>query len=102
MQDMAAGWTAEDSILVLQANHVDVVEVQEFGGFLIRLHIVLRERPSDAIGIVVCLLGVVDRERHQSSGSAFRGYGCAQIRGKSSDPTMSRKIISDHCDSSGQ
>ena len=36
MQDMASGRTAEDSILVLQAHHVDIVEVQEFSGFLIR------------------------------------------------------------------
>jgi hypothetical protein len=43
MQDMAPGRPAENSVLVLQAYHVDVVEVQEFGGFLIRLHIVLRE-----------------------------------------------------------
>ena len=60
---MASGWATENSILVLQAYHVDVVEVQEFGGFLIRLHIVLRERPSHSIGIVVSFIGVVDRER---------------------------------------
>ena len=34
MQDMTAGWTAEDAILVLQRYHVNVVEVQEFSGFL--------------------------------------------------------------------
>src|SRR5580765_3422682 len=43
VQDMAPGQTAEDSVLVLQAYHVDVVEVQKFSGFLIRLHIVLGE-----------------------------------------------------------
>ena len=35
MQDMASGGAAEDSILVLQAHHIDIVEVQEFRGFLI-------------------------------------------------------------------
>src|ERR1700757_4605334 len=60
MQDMASGWTSEDSILVLQAHHIDVVEVQEFGGFLVRLHVVLCQRPSHSIGIVVSFLIVVD------------------------------------------
>jgi hypothetical protein len=67
MQDMTSGRTTENSVLVLQAHHVDIVEIQEFGGFLIRFHIVLCKRPSHAIGIVLSFLGVVDRERQQSS-----------------------------------
>ena len=35
MQNMASGRAAEDSIFVLQAHHVDIVEVQEFSCFLI-------------------------------------------------------------------
>ena len=67
MQDMPSSRAAEDSKLVLQAHHVDVVEVQELSGLLIRFHIILCERPSHAIGIVVSFLDVVDRERQQSS-----------------------------------
>jgi hypothetical protein len=48
VQDVAPGWAAEDSILVLQAHHVDVVEIQEVGRFLIRPHVVLGKRPSHA------------------------------------------------------
>ena len=59
MQNMASGRTAEDSILVLQAHHVDIVEVQEFSRFLIRLHVVLGERPSHPRGIVISLFRVV-------------------------------------------
>src|SRR5579859_1599156 len=102
MQDVASGWTAEDSILVLQAYHVDVVEVQKFSRFLIRLHIILCERPSHPGGIVVALIGVVDRQRQQSGTPVLCRDGCTQIRGKGSDPTMSRKIIADHCDSAGE
>ena len=65
MQDMASGRTAEDSIFVLQAHHVDIVEVQEFRGFLIRRHVVLRQRPSHPRGIVVPLFRVVHRQRQQ-------------------------------------
>ena len=63
VQNMASGRAAEDSVLVLQAHHVDVVEVQEFSGFLIRLHLVLRKRPSHSCRIVVPLFCVVDWER---------------------------------------
>ena len=41
MQDMASGRSAEDSILVLETDHVDIVEVQEFSGFLIRRQVIL-------------------------------------------------------------
>jgi hypothetical protein len=43
MQDMASGWTAEDSIFVLQANHVDIVEIQELRRVLIGLYVILRK-----------------------------------------------------------
>src|SRR6266568_2185976 len=35
-RSLASGGTAEDSIFVLQAHHVNVVEVQKFSRFLIR------------------------------------------------------------------
>src|SRR5438105_2683668 len=98
MQDMAAGRTAEDSILVLQAYHVDVVEVQECGGFLIRVHIVLGERPSHPVGIIVAFIGVIDRECQQSSGPVLRGNGATEVGGKRRDSAMSWKIIPDHRD----
>jgi hypothetical protein len=73
MQNVASGRTAEDSILVLQAHHVDVVEVQKFSGFLIGRHVVLGERPAHPRGIVVAFFRVVDWERQQSSRPALRG-----------------------------
>jgi hypothetical protein len=41
LKNMAPGWTAEDPILVLQAHHIDVVEVQELSCVRIRREIVL-------------------------------------------------------------
>ncbi len=43
IKNMASGGAAEDSIFVLQAHHVDVVEVQEFGGFVVRSYVFLGE-----------------------------------------------------------
>ena len=69
---MASGRAAENSILVLQADHVDIVEVQEFRGFLVGGHVILRQRPSHSRGIVVSLLRVIHRQRQQSGGAVFR------------------------------
>src|ERR1700740_1770433 len=102
MQDMASGRTTENSILVLQAHHVDVVEVQEFGCFVVRPHIVLCERPSHPGRIVVTLFSVIDWERQQPSSPVLCGNRGAQISCECGDSTMSRKIIPDYCDSTGQ
>ena len=64
MQNMAAGLAAEDPIFVLQADHINVVEVQKFGCVLIRLDVVLGKRPSHPSGIVIPLLGIVHWQRH--------------------------------------
>src|SRR5208282_948845 len=102
MQNMASGVATEDSILVLQAHHVNVVEVQEFSRLLIRPDVVLGERPSHPCGVVISLFGVIDRQGQQSSGSVLSGYRRAQVGGKRGNSTLSRKIISDHRDPTGQ
>ena len=43
MQDVTSSRSAKDSVLVLQADHVDIVEVQEASGFFIRRDFVLVE-----------------------------------------------------------
>src|SRR6201987_2936283 len=102
MQDMASGPTTEDSILALQAHHVDVVEVQECSRLLIGLHLVLSERPSHPGGIVVALIGVVDGERQESSTPVLRGDCAAQVCGEGSNSTLSWKIVPDYCNSTRQ
>src|SRR5208337_2209753 len=99
MQNVASGRTAEDSIFVLQAHHVDVVEVQEFGCFLIRLHVVLSERTSHPLGIVISWFRVVHWQRQQARRSVLSGYGRAQIGGEGSNPTLPRKVITNYRDS---
>src|SRR6202167_2647507 len=102
MQNMASGLAAENSILVLQAHHVDIVEVQEFSRFLIRGQGVLSKRPSYPPRIVVPFIGVVDRECQQSSIPVLCGDCAAQVGGERSESTLPRKIISDNGDSTGQ
>src|ERR1700722_17493452 len=99
---MASRRAAKDSIFMLQANHVDVVEVQEFGGLLIGSWIVLSQRPSHPCRIVVSLFRIVYRQRHQSGSSILRGYGLAQVGGECGDATVPGKIIPDNRDSAGE
>ncbi len=101
MQDMASGRAAENSILVLQADHVDIVEVQEFRGLLIRGHVILRQRPSHSCGIVISLFRIVHRQRQQPGRAIFSRDGLAQVGGEGGDSTMTRKIIANHRDSTG-
>jgi hypothetical protein len=39
---MAAGWPNENAILMLQANEVNAVDIQEVGGATVRINIFLR------------------------------------------------------------
>src|ERR1700730_5301562 len=102
MQDMASGRPAEDSVLVLEADQVDIVEVQEFSGFLIRRQVILSQRPSYSCRIVISLFRVVYRQGQQSSRPVLRGNGGAQVRCERSNSTLSRKVIADHRDSTRQ
>src|SRR5271165_914078 len=102
MQYVTSSRAAEDSVLVLEADHVDVVEVQEFRGIAIGLQVVLGKRPTYACGIVVALFGIVDRECQQSSCAVLRGDRAAKVGRKGGDSTLPRKIIPNHGDSTGQ
>jgi hypothetical protein len=95
---VAASGSAENSVLVLQADHVDIVEVQELSGLSIRFQLVLSERPSDARRIVISFFRVVYRERQQSSGTVLGGYGCAKVSGKRRNSTLSGQIVADDRD----
>src|SRR5579862_4690445 len=102
MQNMASRRATEDSILVLQAHHVDVVEVQEFSSLLIRLDLILSQRPPHPGGIVIILIGVVDWKRQQSGTPVLCGYCAAQVCGEGSDSALSWKIVPDYCNSTRQ
>src|ERR1035438_7328430 len=102
MENVASGGSAENSILVLQTHHVDVVEIQEGSRIPIRLDVILSQRPSNAIRIVVTLFRVVYRKRQQTSCSILRRDGRAQVGSKCGDAALSGKIVTDDRDPTGQ
>src|ERR1035441_4907907 len=95
MENVASGGSAENSILVLQTHHVDVVEIQERSRIPISLYVSLSQRPSNAIRIVVTLFRVVYRKRQQTSCSILRRDGRAQVGSKCGDAALSGKIVTD-------
>jgi len=102
VQNVASGGTTEDSVLVLQTHHVDVVEVQECCGVLIRLDVVLGEGPTNARRVVISLVRIVHREGEEASIPILRRNCAAQVGGERSDSAMTGKIIPDDRDPTGQ
>ena len=48
-QDVAAGPAAENAVLMLQADEIDIVDIQKVGGTAIRFNVLLREFEANAI-----------------------------------------------------
>src|SRR5580698_9214919 len=102
MQDVASGGTTEDSMLVLQALLVDVLEVEALCRLLVRPHVILGERPAHARWVVVALVCVVDGESQEAGIAILRGNGAAQVGSESGNAAMTGEIITDYRDPTGQ
>jgi hypothetical protein len=58
-EDVGAGPPAENSVFVLQADQVNVAEIQEVRSLPIRTQVVLGKLEPDSRRILVSLLGIV-------------------------------------------
>ncbi len=87
---------------MLQANQIDVAEIQELGGLTIGSQVVLGEFKANARGIIVAFFGIVDGQGKQFGGSVFRVNCVAEVGGERGDPTFTGQIISDDSDSGGK
>src|SRR5580692_7624750 len=101
-QNMPAGEATKDSIFVLQANQIDVAEVQEVRGLPVGSQIIFRQLESHSRGIRITLFGVVDRKGQQLCRAIFCVYCVAQIRRERRNPASPRKIIPHDRDSIGK
>ncbi len=102
LQDMPAGNAAKDSIFVLEADQIDVAEIEKVRGLPVGSLTVLGQLEPHPDRIVVTLLRIVNRERQQLRRTVFRVYGVAQVGCKRRDSTTPRKIIPHDCDSIGE
>ena len=74
---MAAGWSSENSILMLQADQVDITEVKKVRSRVIGRRVAFHQFEAHARGIVVVRAGIVDWHSQKLDGLVFRGDGVA-------------------------
>jgi hypothetical protein len=87
---MAAGRPAVDAILVLQADQINAVDIEEVGGAAIRVDIFLGQFKTNAGWIGVTGPGVVDGQGNAGGAIIFGGDGLTQIGGKGGDAALAR------------
>jgi hypothetical protein len=100
-QDVAAGRSAENSVLMLQANQVNIAEIQEIRGLAIGSQFILRKFEANSGRIAVTFRSIVDRQREKLGGAVFGVNGVAQIGCEGSDATAPGQVVADNCDPAG-
>ena len=53
LQNMRAGWSAKNSVFMLQANQIDVAEIQEVRSLAVRRQLILRKLEANPGGIAI-------------------------------------------------
>ena len=71
-EDMSASASAKDAILVLQADQIDIAEIQKVSGVPVGIQVILGQREPDSGGVGITLLGVVNWECQELSRAKFR------------------------------
>ena len=97
-QNMRARTAAKDSIFMLQANQIDIAEIQEVGGLAVGRQIILGQFEAYPSRITVALFGIVHRKSQQLRRAVFRMNGVAQIGCECRNSTMSWKIVANDGD----
>ena len=94
-ENVAARPPAKNSIFELQANEIDVVDIQEIGGASIRLNIFFRQFKSNAGRVSVAAFDVVDGQRDARGVAVFGGDGLAEIGGERGNAALARQVVTD-------
>jgi len=97
---MAAGPAPENAVFMLQADQIDIIDIQKVGGPTIGFDILLCEFEANATGILVPIGRVIDRQSDAGRLLLIGGDGLAQIGGKGRDSASARQIVADEGDSS--
>ena len=98
LKDVTPGLSTEDAVLVLDADDIDRVDVQEVGGPPVRRHLALRDLEANAGRVGVTPAGIVHREDEALDLGMGRGDRAAQIRGERGDPALARQVVAEHRD----
>src|SRR5271157_4820934 len=99
---MSASASAKDAIFVLQADQIDIAEIQKVGGVPVGIEIILRQGEPDSGGVGITLIGIVNGECQELNRAKFRMNRVTQVCCERRNSTTSGKIIPHDCDSIGQ
>jgi hypothetical protein len=94
---MTTGPPAKNAELMLQADKVDIVDVQEISSTAIRFKVPLRKFKSNAAWILITIIGVVDWQGNTGCPLIGSSDCFAQIGGECCDAAPAREIIADEC-----
>src|SRR5438093_10660803 len=95
---MTARRPPEDAVLVLKANEIDPIDVQEIRRSTIGSRITFLNFEAHAGRIGVPALPIIDRNGETAGLGTFRRHGFAQIRGEGGNPAAPGQIIPDEGD----
>jgi chaperonin GroES len=98
LQDVTPGFSAEDPVLVLDADDVDGVDVQEVRGATVRGDLALGDLEANTRRVGIAPAGIVHREDEALDLGTGRSDGPAQIGRESRDPAMTRQVVAEHRD----
>ena len=94
-EDVGAGLAAEDSVLVLHGQHVDVIDVQEVGGAPIRAEVALGDLEPDARRIAVPSAGIVHRQHERVDVRQRCRQRIGEVRRERGDAALARQVIAE-------
>jgi hypothetical protein len=98
LEHVPARLGAEDSVLVLDGNDVDGLDVEKIGSPSVRGDVTFGDLETDARWVRVLCADVVHREDEAVELRHLAFDGVAEIRGERCDPAMSRQVIAEHRD----
>lgn len=98
LKDVAPGLSTEDSVLVLDRDDVDRVDVQEVRGAAVRRDLALGDLEPNARRVCVAPTGIVHREDEALDLRVRAGDGAAQIRRERRNSALTRQVIAEHRD----
>ena len=92
---MGACLAAEDPVLVLDRQHIGLIDVQVIRGSLVRAKVTLGNLEPDARGIRVPTAGIVHRQ-HERVDIRRRGrQGISEVRRERGDSALARQVVAE-------
>jgi hypothetical protein len=99
-QHVAAGRSAKNPKLVLQANNPHVANVNEVGGPLVGRQVRLLDLEANYVRVLVAALDVIDRYGEALALGVLRCHGRKQIGCERGDPALARHVVAEERDPS--